>query len=99
MSYELTKADYIKILQYYDVPVPKTASKMKEGAEKILSKKLCSCIKKVSPVNEAKSIGVCTRSIFNRKQLKRGTFRCKQKKRVNFRKTRKNTIDIGKKIK
>ena len=97
MSYELTKSDYMKILAYYDINVPKNANKIKEDAEKILAKKLCSCIKKVNPINEPKSIGVCTRSIFNRKQLKRGTFRCKRGRKVSFRKTRKTGIQIGKK--
>jgi len=97
MSYELTKTDYMKILAYYELKVPKTTDKIKEDAEKVLAKKLCSCIKKVNPVNEAKSIGVCTRSIFNRKQLKRGTFRCKRGRKVSFRKTRKSGLHIGKK--
>ena len=97
MSYELTKSDYMKILTYYDIKVPKTTDKIKQDAEKVLAEKLCSCIKKVNPVNEAKSIGVCTRSIFNRKQLKRGTFRCKRGRKVSFRKTRKSGIQIGRK--
>jgi hypothetical protein len=97
MSYELTKTDYMKILAYYDIKVPKTTEKIKQDAENILAKKLCSCIKKVNPVNEAESIGVCTRSIFNRKQLKRGTFRCKRREKVSFRKTRKSGIQIGRK--
>jgi len=97
MSYELTKSDYMKILAYYDIKAPKNMDKIKEDAENILAKKLCSCIKKVSPINEPKSIGVCTRSIFNRKQLKRGTFRCKRRRKVSFRKTRKAGIQIGKK--
>jgi hypothetical protein len=87
----------MKILAYYELKVPKTTDKIKEDAEKVLAKKLCSCIKKVNPVNEAKSIGVCTRSIFNRKQLKRGTFRCKRGRKVSFRKTRKSGLHIGKK--
>ena len=97
MSYELTKSDYMKILTYYDIKVPKTTDKIKQDAEKVFAEKLCSCIKKVNPVNEAKSIGVCTRSIFNRKQLKRGTFRCKRGRKVSFRKTRKSGIQIGRK--
>jgi len=87
----------MKILAYYDIKAPKNMDKIKEDAENILAKKLCSCIKKVSPINEPKSIGVCTRSIFNRKQLKRGTFRCKRRRKVSFRKTRKAGIQIGKK--
>jgi hypothetical protein len=41
--------DYIKILNYYDIPIsPKDSSKtIKHKAENILAQKLCKCIKKV----------------------------------------------------
>ena len=63
---------------------------IKTTAEKILNDKLCKCIKKVSPNNEARAIGVCTKSIFNRKGLTRGKFSCKGKKYVFFKKTKRN---------
>lgn len=88
-SYKITKSDYIKILKYYDLKVPSKTEDIKKTAEKILSEKLCKCIKKVSPDNEAKAIGVCTRSIFNRKGLTRGNFSCKkEKKHLVFSKTK-----------
>jgi hypothetical protein len=72
---KLTKNDYTKILEYY---------------EKILAGKLCRCIKKVDKTNEGKSIGICTKTIFNRKGYTRGKFKCKGKSTVKFNKTRRN---------
>jgi hypothetical protein len=96
MSYSLSNKDYISILHYYNLPIPKQHDDIKIQAEKILAKKLCSCIKKVG-APEAKSIGICTRTIFNRKGLKRGTFKCKRKRRVVFSKKQKASIRIGRK--
>jgi hypothetical protein len=54
----LNQDDYIKILNYYDIPIySKDSSKtIKNKAETILAEKLCKCIKKVK-----KSDGVDTR--------------------------------------
>jgi hypothetical protein len=54
----LNQNDYIKILNYYDIPISsKDSSKtIKNKAEIILAEKLCKCIKKVK-----KSDGVDTR--------------------------------------
>ena len=54
----LNQNDYIKILNYYDIPISsKDSSKtIKNKAETILAEKLCKCIKKVK-----KSDGVDTR--------------------------------------
>lgn len=90
MSYKITKNDYIKILQYYNLSIPKKMADIKKTAEKILSEKLCKCIKKVSPDNEAKAIGICSKTIFGRKGLTRGKFTCKNKKSVAFKKSKKN---------
>ena len=84
----LTNGDYIKILNYYKIEIPGTKQQIKEEATKILGEKLCRCIKKADPVNEARSIGICTKSIFLRKGLTRGKFKCKGKSRVSFNKTR-----------
>lgn len=81
---KLTKEDYIKILNFYKIPIPDSVTEIKEQAEKILAEKLCRCIKKVDIANEPKSIGVCSRTIFNRKGLKRGEFTCKKKQHVNI---------------
>ena len=91
MSNKMNSADYKNILDYYKIPIPKSKILLKELAEKILAEKLCKCIKKIDYHNEAKSIGICTKNIFNKKGLTRGTFKCKEKRFVTFRKTtRKN---------
>ena len=90
MSSKLTDNDYIHILDYYKLPIPKSKRMLKLRAEKIISSKLCRCIKKVEPTSEARSIGVCTKTIFNRKGLTRGKCNCKGKQRVSLKKTRKN---------
>ena len=97
MTMALNKKDYTKILKYYNLPIPKSASKMKKQAEEVLALKLCRCIKKVSPTNEAKAIGVCTRTIFERKKLTRGAFTCKKKRSVQVSRLRKRTIKNTKK--
>ena len=90
----LTKTDYVKILDYYELPKPKSITKLKKSAEKVLSLKLCKCIKKVAPSmssdNEARAIGICSSNIFNRRGLTRGSFKCKNGRSVKFdKKTRK----------
>ena len=97
MSMALNKKDYTKILKYYNLPIPKSTSNMKKQAEEVLALKLCRCIKKVSPTNEAKAIGVCTRTIFERKKLTRGPFTCKKGRSVQISRMRKRTIKNGKK--
>ena len=91
----LSNDDYKKILEYYKKPIPKSKKLLKIEAEQILATKLCRCIKKIEPTNEARSIGICTKTVFNRRGLTRGKFKCRGKKYVTFRKssstkTRKN---------
>ena len=86
----LTNNDYIKILQYYNKPIPKSKRILKIEAEKIIAGKLCRCIKKLDPTNEAKSIGICTKTIFVNKGLRRGKFKCKGKPTVKITKKRGN---------
>jgi len=97
MTMALNKKDYTKILKYYNLPIPRSSSEMKKQAEEVLALKLCRCIKKVSPTNEAKAIGVCTRTIFERKKLTRGAFTCKKKRSVQVSRLRKRTIKNKKK--
>ena len=85
---ELTTNDYKKILEYYNKPIPKSSRLVKAAAEKILAQKLCRCIKKVGPP-EGKAIGICTKTVFNRKGYTRGKFKCKGKLSVKTRKIRK----------
>ena len=91
MVSKLTNKDYSNILQYYKLNIPKSKRLLKKQAEKIMAEKLCKCIKKIDPNNEAKSIGICTKTIFNRKGYTRGQFQCKKKQSVKFRRTNKNT--------
>lgn len=95
MPYKITNSDYSKILSYYGLDIPKKGAHLKEEAENILSKKLCSCIKKVGPT-EARAIGVCTKTVLNRKGLSRGKFKCKNGRKIELKKTAKK-LTIGKK--
>lgn len=89
---ELSNKDYINILEFYDNPIPKSKRLLKAQAEKLISDKLCRCIKKVEPSDEAKSIGICTKTVINNKGYKRGKFNCKGKTSVTLSKNkRKNT--------
>jgi hypothetical protein len=95
MPYKITKADYSKILDYYGLTGPKSAEDIKTTAEKILAKKLCSCIKKVDPSANAepRTIGICTKAVINRKGLTRGKFKCKNGRKIELKKTaRKLTV-------
>ena len=87
---ELTNNDYKNILEFYNKPIPKSRRLLKKQAEKILANKLCKCIKKVDKENEARAIGICTKTIINNKGIVRGKFTCKKKQNIYLYKTRKN---------
>jgi hypothetical protein len=93
----LTINDYKNILEYYSKPIPKSKRILQLEAEKIMSNKLCRCIKKVDPQNEAKSIGICTKTIFNNKGYTRGKFKCKGKSTVTFKRSNKKVTRRQKK--
>jgi hypothetical protein len=94
----LTKNDYEKILNYYNIPFSASDSskKIKSKAEQILAEKLCKCIKKVKnnsdtessdssdnvSAEESRAIGICNDSIFSRKGIRHGVFTCKKKPRL-----------------
>ncbi len=88
MSVELTNNDYTDILHFYKMRIPRSSRLLKQQAEKIIANKLCKCIKKLDPENEAKSIGICTKTIINNKGYKRGTFKCKPRRTVKLSKRR-----------
>ena len=90
MPHELTKKDYISILKFYKQPIPKSLRLLQKQAEQIMAQKLCKCIKKIDPINESKSIGICTKTIFNNKGYSRGQFQCKKKQSVKIIKIKKN---------
>ena len=82
--HKLTRLDYINILHFYKKKIPKSDRILTLQAEHILAAKLCRCIKKLGPTNEARSIGVCTKSVINNKGYKRGAFSCKKKQNVTL---------------
>jgi hypothetical protein len=82
----LTNNDYKKILEFYKETIPKSKRLLKLQAEKILTSKLCKCIKKVDKVNEARSIGICTKTVINNKGFTRGKFTCKKKQSIVLKK-------------
>ena len=84
---KLPNKDYISILKYYKLKIPTSKILLQKQAETIMAQKLCKCIKKIDPQNEAKSIGICTKTIFNNKGYTRGIFQCKKTQSVKFRKT------------
>jgi hypothetical protein len=86
----LTQHDYKQILDYYKISIPANKKQMKHDAEKIIAEKLCKCIKKMNPKNKLRSIGICTKTVINRKGFVRGKFQCKKKRFVTLK--RKNRI-------
>lgn len=86
---QLNIGDYTKILEYYNKQIPKSERLIKKSAEQIIGQKLCRCIKKVGPP-EARSIGICTKTIINAKGYTRGKFKCKGKTSINLKKDIKN---------
>lgn len=89
MKSNLTNKDYVSILNYYKKPVPASKKETKKRAEKIMANKLCKCIKKIDARNEAKSIRICTKTLFQNRGFSRGRFQCKPKNSVTFRKMKK----------
>ena len=87
---QLNNNDYKQILEYYNEPIPNSKRLIRTNAENILSSKLCRCIKKVNKNNEARAIGICTKTIFNSKGLMRGKFKCKGKSTIKLKKSKKN---------
>lgn len=88
---ELTNKDYTHILEYYKKNIPKSSRLLKIEAEKILASKLCKCIKKIDITNESKSIGICTKSVINRKGYRRGKFTCRSKPTIQIKKVKNNS--------
>jgi hypothetical protein len=84
---DLTHNDYVKILNYYKINIPKSNRITKKKALNALSNKLCRCIKKFK--NESKGIGICTKNVVNKKGFTLKKFRCKNRM---IKITRKNNI-------
>jgi hypothetical protein len=86
---ELSNNDYKQILEYYNEAIPKSNRLLKINAKKIISTKLCRCIKKADKQNEARAIGICTKTIINNKGFTRGKFKCKGKSSIELKKKNK----------
>jgi hypothetical protein len=98
MSFKVTDSDYTKILNYYDINIPKNNQELKKRAEDIIALKLCACIKKVGgPQNEARAIGICSRTVLKRKGLTRGKFKCRNGRNISFTKNKKGPLSIDRK--
>ena len=87
---KISTREYKKILKYYGLPIPSSARRIKTLAEKILTKKYCSCIQKVKKEggNKKTAISVCTDSVIHKKGLQRGAYTCKKKQRLSLRSNR-----------
>ena len=88
---KITNNDYKKILEYYKQPLPQSRRLLKLNAEKILSQKLCRCIKKVDVNNEARSIGICTKTILQSRGRTLKKFSCKKGARLTTQRAIKKT--------
>jgi hypothetical protein len=88
----LTFEDYKNILEYYNKPLPRTRSALKQAAEKLLASKLCRCIKLVPGKYEARAIGACTKTVLGTKGLTHKKFTCRKKQTIQVfkRKTARN---------
>ena len=90
----LTKNDYEKVLNYYNIPfsLNDSSKNIKNKAESILAEKLCKCIKKVKnnissesdnttseSDNESRAVAICNDNIFRRKGIRHAAFTCKNK--------------------
>jgi hypothetical protein len=88
MSNQLNKADYLAILNYYDIPLEKNTSiqYIKKTAEDILANKLCKCIKKVQKSNkslkEPRAIAICKESVIHKKGVEISRFYCKKRNKL-----------------
>lgn len=96
----LSTRDYKAILRFYNIDYSNMKNKqVKVIAENALATKLCRCIKKVDPKDEAKSIGICTDSVIGKKGLAIHGFTCKKKPKLKKnRKTKKKLTKIGRKV-
>ena len=87
----LTKEDYLIILNHYGVAIPYTKKgkpslrKMKKRVNALLAGKLCRCIKSVEKYRKRKKYSknfpaaVCNKSIFKNRGMKHYRFTCKKK--------------------
>lgn len=75
--------DYVKILAFYKMNIPKSKRRAKLDAEAILGRKLCRCIKSVTKskrkYREGAAIAICRKSVLQRKGVSNNRFTCKKR--------------------
>jgi hypothetical protein len=84
---KLTKNDYRQILDYYNKPYTEkmTTKILQSMCERIIAKKICSCIKKVKvkyeneKKDESRRIAICKNSVVTKKNINIHKFTCKRK--------------------
>ena len=91
----LSEKDYDKILKFYKIKTRKTLSRKKKRqiSEKLLSEKLCGCIKKIKKTQKRKEkdiVPICKHSVLRKKGLIGQRFTCKTKKSILLRKIKQN---------
>jgi hypothetical protein len=74
---DLNINDFKHILEYYNEPIPKSNRLTRAAAEQLIASKLCRCIKKIGGDDEQRAIGICTKTILNRRGYTRGNFKCR----------------------
>jgi hypothetical protein len=88
---ELNINDFKQILEYYGEPIPKSNRLTKAAAETLLASKLCRCIKKIGGNDEQKAIGICTKTILNRRGYTRGNLKCRGSPTIKLKRNAKKT--------
>ena len=89
---KLNKNDYKKILNFYNLSIPKSERLLIKKSQDVLANKLCRCIKQVSikGAQESKSVGICRNSVLKKKGVKARGFKCKDTPRFLTKKNKKN---------
>jgi hypothetical protein len=83
MNRNLTNKENKKILERYHISLNSSSKKKnREKVQQVLTNKFCRCVKKIGINNEPRSIGICTKTIFTKKSLRRGKINCTGKNRI-----------------
>ena len=79
----MARKSYSSILNGYKQKSPANFYTRKKKVERFLAQKFCACIKKLTRKFKEKSIGICTRSVFQSKGLNRHhDFSCKNRRYI-----------------
>jgi hypothetical protein len=88
---ELNINDFKHILEYYGEPIPKSNRLTRVAAEQLIASKLCRCIKKIGGDDEQRAIGICTKTILNRRGYTRGNFKCRGRPTIKLKRNTKRS--------